>query len=141
MKIVLSTNGFDLPVQVIVRYNELLGRNVYFYEKINYISRRFYKIDAKDFTYNTFVFLCDYGESFELTSKSFFDQMFRPNRVERNDPALVQVVEEFGNGNYDLYIVEIPDDIIGWYVVESETSGQEYIHEEHRVWSVDGRIE
>ena len=55
--------------------------------------------------------------------------------IERNDPCLVQVVEELrakANGRFaDLKIVEIPDDV-KWYVHEYD--GLEVVYEKHRVW-------
>lgn len=55
--------------------------------------------------------------------------------IERNDPALVQTVQELGkkaNGDFaKLTIVEIPDDI-GWTVEEYD--GLERITESHRTW-------
>jgi hypothetical protein len=55
--------------------------------------------------------------------------------IERDDPALVQVVEELGleaNGLHSsLKIVEIPDDV-KWYIFEYD--GWEKINEEHRTW-------
>jgi hypothetical protein len=55
--------------------------------------------------------------------------------IERNDPVLVQIVEELGeeaNGLYSsLKIVEIPDDV-KWYI--GEYDGMESVHEEHRIW-------
>ena len=55
--------------------------------------------------------------------------------IERNDPALVQAVEELGleanSQHSSLKVVEIPDDV-KWYV--SEYDGWETIHEEHRTW-------
>lgn len=55
--------------------------------------------------------------------------------IERNDPILIQVVEELGDiafGDYsDLRIVEIPDDV-QWKI--DEYDGVESIHEVHRVW-------
>jgi hypothetical protein len=57
------------------------------------------------------------------------------SEIERNDPVLVQIVEEMGdeaNGNYSsLKIVEIPDDV-KWYI--GEYDGMESVHEEHRIW-------
>lgn len=53
----------------------------------------------------------------------------------RNDPILVEVVEELGeraNGDHaDLKVVEIPDDVD--YVIE-EYDGTEWISETHRTW-------
>jgi hypothetical protein len=55
--------------------------------------------------------------------------------IERNDPALVQTVQELGekaDGDYaKLTIVEIPDDI-EWTVEEYD--GMEHISEVHRRW-------
>ena len=55
--------------------------------------------------------------------------------IERNDPLLVQVVEELGaaaNDKYaDLKVVEIPDGI-AWYV--DEYDGDEWVAEQHRTW-------
>ena len=54
---------------------------------------------------------------------------------ERNDPHLVQVVEEMGdlaNSNYsELKVVEIPDDV-SWHIHEYD--GLEHVAENHRTW-------
>ena len=56
--------------------------------------------------------------------------------LDRDDPVLIQVVEELGakaDGKYaKLKIVEIPD-WVRWQV--SEYDGNEWIAEEHRTWS------
>jgi len=57
--------------------------------------------------------------------------------LERNDPILVQVIEQLGineaSGRYaNLKIVEIPDDV-EWELVEHD--GKEYVAECHRTWS------
>jgi len=55
--------------------------------------------------------------------------------VDRDDPALVQVVEELGkdaNGECAaLKIVEIPEDV-DWFVQEYD--GAEWVAEKHRTW-------
>jgi hypothetical protein len=55
--------------------------------------------------------------------------------IERNDPVLVEVVEQLGdkaNGSCaELDVIEIPDDVD--YVVE-EYDGKEWIAEVHRTW-------
>lgn len=59
-----------------------------------------------------------------------------PYDIERNDPLLVQVVEELGemaNGSYaKLKVVEIPDDI-EWTIEDYD--GDEWVAEAHRRWS------
>lgn len=55
--------------------------------------------------------------------------------IERNDPALVQAVEELGeqaNGMFaQLKVVEIPDGV-EWEIVDYD--GIEHIAEKHRTW-------
>ena len=55
--------------------------------------------------------------------------------VERNDPTLIQVVEQLGdaaNGSHaELAIVEIPDDV-EWEI--DEYDGREHVAEKHRAW-------
>ena len=56
--------------------------------------------------------------------------------IRRDDPVLVQVVEELGEESYDRYadlkIVEIPEDV-DWYIHEYD--GLEHVAERHRTWS------
>lgn len=56
--------------------------------------------------------------------------------IPRNDPVLVEIVEQLGdaaNGDYsELKVVEIPDGV-EWYV--DEYDGFEHIAEKHRTWS------
>lgn len=55
---------------------------------------------------------------------------------ERNDPILVEIVEQLGkaaNGLFsNLKVVEIPDDV-KWQIQEYD--GNEWVAEEHRTWS------
>lgn len=56
--------------------------------------------------------------------------------IKRNDPILIQIVEELGeaaNGSYArLKAVEIPDDV-EWTIKEYD--GDEWIAEKHRTWN------
>lgn len=56
-------------------------------------------------------------------------------RIDRDDPALVQVVEELGdraNSRFaELRIVEVPSDA-AWEI--SEYDGNEHVAEKHRTW-------
>ncbi len=58
------------------------------------------------------------------------------HEIERDDPALVAIVERLGKnawGNYaELKVVEIPDDV-EWQL--NDYDGVETIHEKHRSWS------
>ena len=64
------------------------------------------------------------------------ENYFCERDIQRNDPALIEVVEELGkkaDGYFsELKIVEIPDDV-KWYI--SDYNGIEEVHEEHRKWS------
>jgi hypothetical protein len=56
--------------------------------------------------------------------------------IERNDPVLVQVVEELGeeaDGDYgQLKVVDIPEDV-QWDI--NDYDGKEWVAEVHRTWS------
>lgn len=58
-------------------------------------------------------------------------------RIDRDDPDLIEVVEELGveeaSGKLaELKIVEVPDDV-DWEVKEYD--GKEWVAEKHRTWS------
>lgn len=58
--------------------------------------------------------------------------------IPRDDPALVQVVEELGqkasNSFAALQIAELPNDMIGkWHIHNYD--GSEHVAENHRIWS------
>jgi hypothetical protein len=63
------------------------------------------------------------------------DHYLWANDIDRNDPILIQIVEEMegeANGPYSsLKIVEIPDDV-EWIVQEYD--GLEHVAEKHRTW-------
>ena len=60
---------------------------------------------------------------------------FTYREIERNDPLLIQVVEELGEESWgdcaELRVVEIPDDV-EWQIKEYD--GMESIAESHRTW-------
>lgn len=94
-----------------------------------YLTRKglpFVKEDWKFGSSNRFIFMKS-----DDKKECYFE-----SEIERNDPILIQVVEELGdeaNGSYSsLKVVEIPDDV-KWIIYEYD--GIESIHEEHRKWS------
>lgn len=56
--------------------------------------------------------------------------------IERNNPILVEIVEQLGeaaDGNYaELKVVDIPDDV-KWLI--QDYGGDEWIAEKHRTWN------
>ena len=56
--------------------------------------------------------------------------------IERNNPTLVEIVEQLGEaagGNYaELKVVDIPDDV-QWQIEEFD--GNEWVAEKHRTWN------
>ena len=145
MKIVINDKfgGFSLSHQGVMRYAEIKGIKLYPY--IDDISKKVYpdkatldnpsilihyvtvptneyeKVHAKDKGNR------NYSKSNELH--------FSAGDIERNDPFLIQVVEELkdkANGQCaQLKIIEIPDDI-EWEIEEYD--GLEHIAEKHRTW-------
>jgi hypothetical protein len=62
--------------------------------------------------------------------------VFHDRDIERDDPYLVQVIQELGavaSGRHaELKVVEIPSDV-DWQI--SEYDGNEWVAEKHRTWS------
>jgi hypothetical protein len=67
--------------------------------------------------------------------KNILDEDFCVDSILRNDPVLVEIVEEMGssaNGKFsDLKIVEVPDDV-NWFI--DDYDGYEWVAERHRTW-------
>ena len=63
--------------------------------------------------------------------------MLNERDIPRDDPALVQVIEELGadaNTHYsEPKVIEIPDDV-AWQIERHEHDGIEYVAEKHRTW-------
>jgi hypothetical protein len=112
IKIVINRRhgGFGLSHEAMMRYAELKGIHLVLEEKYNMIH--YYKDEIKQENY-------------------FYDR-----DIDRADPALVQVVEEFGeraDGRYsELKVVEVPEEV-NWYIEEYD--GLEWVAERHRTWN------
>ena len=134
MKIVLTTDcSFDLSMEVIKKYFELCGLSKpYFYKELYYHVRpgstKYFLIE--DTTIDCFFVTTTTYYGNETTKEVYGDGFFDSNDIRRDDINLIKAIEIL-NPEY-LKIVEIPDDV-KWYIHESE-SGQESIHEEHRIW-------
>ena len=115
MKIVINKcyGGFGLSEEAIFLYGKKKGINIIKDKKeSNKLISHYYINEIKDGNY------------------------FCERNIQRNDPALIEVVEELGKKAYsycaELKIVEIPDDV-EWIIEEYD--GKEWIAEDHRRWS------
>jgi len=130
MKIVINGcyGGFGLSHIAILRYAEL--KEITLYSFVN-VPGSFSKIVSYDGGQEAPLGIIHYYTTPEEKDDSYFSD----RNIPRNDPTLVQVVEEFkevANGNHaELHIVEIPDDV-KWQVEEYD--GLEHVAEIHRTW-------
>ena len=143
MKVVINEcyGGFGLSKEACQRYFDLKGQQVWIE-----VDKKFSALDM--FT----VWLVSPEERLEIKEGEAYYKMSRDERTDynwkysqqiwyqgdnltRNDPILVQVVEEMGDkawGRYaKLAIVEIPDDV-QWIIEEND--GMEWVAEKHRTW-------
>jgi hypothetical protein len=130
--------GFGLSHQAVMRYFEIKGITVYPEQGKDYWKfwtywtvkpedrveikegENFYKMSMEDRR--------AYNEA--LSSQTIYER-----DIERDDPALVQAVEELGavacGAHAELAVVEIPDGV-EWCIEEYD--GAEHIAEKHRTW-------
>ena len=104
-------------------------------------GKKLYWFVTKPGNYDKYIPTNDPGSGF-LAFGSFTEEFDKKNfvsahmDVERNDPILIEVIEELkevANGSHaELKVVEIPDDV-EWVIEEYD--GVEWIAEKHRTWS------
>ena len=128
--------GFGLSHEATMRYAELKGFSLYSSVDKRDASGRL-DFDTKvPYEDGMDAFLIHYAKE-PLNEDGTYeeDSYFYDRDIERDDPALVQVVKELGEKANDTFakleIVEIPDGIS--YSVE-EYDGLEHIAETHRTW-------
>lgn len=120
MKIVINDcfGGFGLSHKAVMLYAELKG--LVLYAEPSSFGHMYY-LDEEHKQY----FSCTYRNG------QHFSRDFK-----RDDPVLVQVVEQLGKDAdgfcASLKVVEIPDDV-EWHI--NEYDGSEHIAENHRTWS------
>jgi len=138
-KIVINAcfGGFSLSHKAVMEYAKIKNIKLY-----SYTSSR-----NKDgsYKYSEFsppkhkkdhIFIHYYRKPLDTKKPDDGDTFYFSNRdIERNDPALVEVVEKLGsdaNGSCaNLKVVEIPDDV-KWEI--DEYDGSEQVHEISRKW-------
>ena len=116
----LKKAGFESHRYIQTKYNYRDGEELY--EKID-----------NDDNELTHVFTKDHGDSFSKFPED--DSYWYYGDLERNDPILIDVVEELGdkaNNSYSaLHVIEIPDGV-EWEM--DDYDGIETVHEKHRSW-------
>jgi hypothetical protein len=132
MKIVLNNDWgtFDLSAKGFVRYFELKGQPYEMFTRG--------KDSTIDFTSFTHITELPEDHIYVMFFNNLEGEIFLNSEpIQRNDPALIQTVEELGkdvNTDYsDLVIIEIPDDV-DWIVQGYD--GCEWVAEKHRTWRV-----
>lgn len=134
MKLVINRTygGFHLSHECMMRYAELKGFKLFAYKdllvtkqgKVDVQMIPLTEKDDKDYAHY-------YKEKDNFSEESYFSR----GNIPRNDPALVQAVEELGDkantSVSKLKVVEIPDDVE--FVIE-EYDGVEWVSEKRRTW-------
>lgn len=145
--------GFWLSFEGLLRYAEITGQPCYLFRKGDWDSppQSWKQIGFEEAGNGIRVVALRVPDPALLPDQTNWREMSQEERVEsnkkcsemtwdirgfdRDDPALVQVVEELGdraNGSAaSLKVVEIPDDV-EWYIEEYD--GSEWVSEAHRTW-------
>lgn len=158
MKIAINRcfGGFVLSPYAEQRYAELTGRECYFfkqdYNKTYVDAPHEYTPIAIEEASGILFYVClDIPNPMEIFSKKLWRDMTRDEQIEqnslydkhvirlgnlkRNDPLLIQIIEELGeqaNGSCaELKIVEIPNDV-NWEI--NDYDGMESVRETSREW-------
>ena len=140
MKVVINRcfGGFGLSRMAVERYLELKGVTGYL-EKDTYGMDKFWLVPpgperVMEMTNEQWWAMTT--EERMAHNRRWESQVFYDRDLERNDPLLVQVVEELGqaaSGQFAaLEVVEIPDGV-EWVIEEYD--GSEHVAEKHRTWS------
>ena len=135
MKIVVNRcyGGFGLSVKAVLEYAKFKGFKLYpCIDKYPYDFKNPRFEPCKD---GDSLLIHYFKEPLMEDGKCVEDSYFLENSINRDDPALVKVVEELGekaNSRYSqLKIVEIPDNV-KWEIEEYD--GFERVSEIHRTW-------
>lgn len=141
MRVVINScyGGFGLSHQGVMRYAEIKG--IKLYPWIDDIVKKVYGDRAKIENADSVGFCVHYctkpiKDETQYEAGKEKDEIYWSDRnLERNDPALIQLVNELkekANGNCaKLEIIEIPDGVE--YEIQ-EYDGAEHIAEKHRTW-------
>jgi hypothetical protein len=129
--------GFGLSAEAECLYAKKSGFEVFHYTQTKFSHRdgvNLYELVApKDAEMFCHTYKTKQGDSF--SDDPDYSSYWYSGEIERDDPLLVEVVEELGkkaSGHCaSLQVVEIPDGV-KWEI--SDYDGQEHIAEQHRTW-------
>lgn len=132
MKLVINNcyGGFSLSPKGLKRYLELKGKEAYFYVQTSYKFQNnvdaFERIDNIESINTPFVYCTTYDQG--KTISDYPEDTFYGREIERNDPILVQVVEELGREASSSYSYLVVKEIENgrWYKI-TEYDGFESI--------------
>lgn len=142
VKVVINDvyGGFGLSKEAMVRYHEIKGVPLWVEEDKKYGTLGIVhywlvppeeRINSREHDFHSMTL-----EERKAYNEAYSKQTIYERDFERDDPVLVQVVEELGekaNGKHaSLKVVEIPDDV-DWTIEEYD--GNEWVAEVHRTWS------
>jgi hypothetical protein len=150
MKVVINERfgGFGLSHKAVMRYAELKG--ITLYAGIDEIAKKVYgdraTLDNPDILIHyTYVPYEEYNKIADEESKKpaaprRYEKSsalyFSVSDIPRNDPLLIQIIQEMGDGANSrfsqLKIIDIPDDV-EWEIEEYD--GNEWVSEKHRRWN------
>lgn len=131
-KIVINTcyGGFRLSCAAMKHYLGLQGKECHFFKRSD---PRHFKSPMVEITITealrAYDVICTTASYDTDNYVSSFD-------IKRDDPFLIQTIEELGEEMCsapmsELHLVEIPDDV-DWYI--DEYDGNEHVAEKHRTW-------
>ena len=142
MKVVINRcfGGFGLSKEACQRYWDIKGQQVWIEDDARFMSLGLFtvwlvppeqRVESKE---GDAFYTLSLDERKEYNA-SYSSQTWCYREIDRNDPTLVQVVEQLGdvaNGSHaELAIVEIPDNV-QWEI--DEYDGREHVAETHRTW-------
>ena len=134
MKVVINAchGGFGLSEKAVMRYAELKGLTLYPERSPPYTTYWLVPEGEREDQTNFHTWSL---EERRASNKRMSEQTLYEREIPRDDPALVQAVEELGveasGPCAALAVVEIPDGV-AWQIEEYD--GYEHVAEEHRTW-------
>ena len=135
-KVVVNScwGGFGISKAGMLRYAELKDITLY-PEPSQFGMMTYYTVPAEQRVLSPEQWQAATTEQRMANNDAYSKQTIHCSDIPRDDPALVQVVEELGNDAADrhaeLRIAAVPDDV-KWTIEEYD--GKEWVAEVHRTW-------